>query len=366
MSAGLAYRWVPADTRGWLRTHAAALDASDALAPQVLAQLAQAGLLRVGVPAALGGAGGDARDATQAIAEVARLSLAAAFVLWGQRCFIDFVLQSENPGPRAHWLAALLDGRQAGATGLSNAMKYLSCIEPLQLEAERGAGGWHVSGRMHWVTNLHVDGFAVAAAARVAGSSAPLIVALDSASAGVRRSADLDLLALRGSHTAAIDLERAFVPDDAVLALDGPQFLRAARPHFLAMQCGMSVGLAQAALDAAAAHMGEARGVLEPRLRAAHAALQAAVQAMEQGLAAGTFVRQPVPLFQVRLRLAALVQEALQLELLATGGRAYLRDRAPDFGRRWSEAAFIPVITPSLTQLQAALAQAGVALEAPA
>ena len=218
MSADLAYRWVPADTRGWLRTHAAALDASDALAPQVLARLAQAGLLRVGVPAALGGAGGDARDAAQAIAEVARLSLAAAFVLWGQRCFIDFVLQSENPGPRARWLAALLDGRQAGATGLSNAMKYLSCIEPLQLEAERGAGGWHVSGRMHWVTNLHVDGFAVAAAVRVAGSDTPLIVALDSASAGVRRSADLDLLALRGSHTAAIDLERAFVPDDAVLA----------------------------------------------------------------------------------------------------------------------------------------------------
>ncbi|MDR6213067.1 acyl-CoA dehydrogenase family protein [Paracidovorax wautersii] len=373
MSAAIdqTLRFVPQATRDWLAAQAAALDTSAAAAPEVLRRLGDAGLLRVGVPAAQGGAGGDTRDAVAAIAEVARLSLAAAFVLWGQRCYIDFVLQGGSPALQQAHLPALLAGTQAGATGLSNAMKYLSCIEPLQLQATPaeggtggGHGGWSVSGRMHWVTNLHADGFLVAAAVRVPGTDAPVIVSIDSRSAGVRRSADLDLLALRGTHTAAIDLQGAAVPASAVLAVDGPRFLRAARPGFLAMQCGMSIGLAQAALASAQQHMGDARAVLAPRIGAAQAALQAAVAAIDHGLLSGQFEAQPVPLFQVRLQLAALVQEALQLELQATGGKAYLLDRAPDFGRRWRESAFIPVITPSLTQLQAALAQAGV--QAPA
>lgn len=366
------YRFVPQPTRQWLAAHALSLDTDAAAAPGLLRQLGDAGLLRAGVPQAQGGAGGDARDAVAAIAEVARLSLAAAFVLWGQRCFIDFVLQGGSAALRAQHLPGLLAGTQAGATGLSNAMKYLSCIEPLQLRAtpwdgaEGGgegndAAGWRVNGRMHWVTNLHADGFLVAAAAQVPGTDAPVILAVDSREAGVHRSPDLDLLALRGTHTAAIDLVDARVPASAVLAVDGPRFLRAARPQFLAMQCGMSIGLAQAALASALQHMGDARAVLAPRIDAAQAALQATVAAIDAGLVSGQFVAQPVPLFQARLQLAALVQEAVQLELQATGGKAYLLDRAPAFGRRWRESAFIPVITPSLTQLQAALAQAGVA-----
>ncbi|RYF28034.1 MAG: acyl-CoA dehydrogenase [Comamonadaceae bacterium] len=359
-------RFVPRATRDWLAAQAGSLDTSAAAAPQVLRQLGDAGLLRVGVPAEHGGAGGDARDAVAAIAEVARQSLAAAFVLWGQRCFIDFVLHGGSAALRERHLPALLAGTQAGATGLSNAMKYLSCIEPLQLQAAPVAGGWSVRGRLHWVTNLHAEGFLVAAAVQVPGTDAPLILAIDSRDAGVRRSPDLDLLALRGTHTAAIDLQDAFVPTEAVLAADGPRFLRAARPQFLAMQCGMSIGLAQAALASAQQHMGDARSVLAPRVDAAQTALRAAVAAIDAGLLSGQFEVQPVPLFQARLQLAALVQEAVQLELQATGGKAYLLDRAPDFGRRWRESAFIPVITPSLTQLQAALAQAGVPIAASA
>ena len=47
--------------------------------------------------------------------------------------------------------------------------------------------------------------------------------------------------------------------------------------------------------------------------------------------------------------------EAVALELQAAGGRAYLREPGRDFARRSREAAFIPVITPSLVQLRSAL-----------
>ena len=62
-------------------------------------------------------------------------------------------------------------------------------------------------------------------------------------------------------------------------------------------------------------------------------------------------------MFRLRIALADVVQQAALLELQASGGRAYLLDHDPGFARRWREAAFVPIVTPSLTQLQAALAQ---------
>jgi hypothetical protein len=61
-----------------------------------------------------------------------------------------------------------------------------------------------------------------------------------------------------------------------------------------------------------------------------------------------------------------VVQESVQLELQGSGGRAYLRDHLPDFGRRLQESAFIPVVTPSLTQLQGELSKLAAAAAATA
>jgi alkylation response protein AidB-like acyl-CoA dehydrogenase len=96
--------------------------------------LARAGVLRIGVPASLGWAGGDTSDAIAALAAVAERSITAAFVFLGQRTFIEFLLQTQNAALQEQLLAPLLNGTIAGATGLSNAMKYLSGIEALQVE----------------------------------------------------------------------------------------------------------------------------------------------------------------------------------------------------------------------------------------
>jgi hypothetical protein len=64
------------------------------------------------------------------------------------------------------------------------------------------------------------------------------------------------------------------------------------------------------------------------------------------------------PLFRIRIELAEVVAKAMELELHAAGGAAYLNQVGRGFARRWREAAFIPVITPSLVQLKTALATA--------
>ena len=90
---------------------------------------------RLGVPAAPGGHGGDVTDAVAAIAAVSECSLAAGFVFRGHRTFIEYLLQSSNEALRNKLLPGLLAGSRAGATGLSNAMKFLSGIEGLQIKA---------------------------------------------------------------------------------------------------------------------------------------------------------------------------------------------------------------------------------------
>jgi len=170
----------------------------------------------------------------------------------------------------------------------------------------------------------------------------------------IHRSADLDLLGLRSSNTAAVELINATVPPENLLAVSGLSFLKRARPMFLSLQCGMSLGLTRRALHAAQ-QSGVARDVLHPRIDHAWQALQALDDELCIGLDANRFEADAAALFRVRLRLAALVQEAIQLELQSSGGRAYLRSHLPDFGRRLQESAFIPVVTPSLTQLQGEL-----------
>ncbi|THF65186.1 acyl-CoA dehydrogenase family protein [Pseudothauera rhizosphaerae] len=340
----------------WFAEHAEALNNGAAHAEELLPQLGRRGLLRIGVPTALGGAGGTTSDALEAIAAVAERSLTAAFVFWGQRTFIEYLLASPNAALRERWLPALLAGEFAGATGLSNAMKYLSGIESLQLAATAHGDRLRVSGRLPWVTNLRRAGFlAAAAVAREDGGAA--IVAIADTLPGVRRSEDLNLVALRGSNTAAIDVDAVDLGPEWLIHPDARNFCPAVRPAFLSLQLGMSIGLARVALRTARELAGAAHGVVLPRVEEVSTELEALVGTLHAGLAAGRFLADAPALFRLRIRLAELVQTALGLELDATGGRAYLLDQNRDFARRWTEGAFVPVITPSLTQLQGELAR---------
>jgi len=147
----------------WLTRNADALDTSSTPAAGLLPALGGAGQFGIGVPARDGGAGGDVRDAINAIAAVAQQSVTAAFVFWGQRTLIEYLLQSPNPALRERLLPALLRGERAGATGLSNAMKFLSGIEQLQITSSADADGWRLDGSLAWVTNLRPQGFVVGA-----------------------------------------------------------------------------------------------------------------------------------------------------------------------------------------------------------
>ena len=338
----------------WLEAHAEPLDRGEHDAENVLPQLAASGLLGLGVSESLGGAGGTTLDAVDAVAEVATYSLTSAFVLWGQRSFIEYLLVSDNTGLRERLLGDLLAGRVAGATGLSNAMKFLSGIEQLGVSAEEEQNGWRLNGRMPWVTNLRKGGYVVAAAIDLPGRE-PFIAALPDELTGLQRSDDLQLIGMQSSNTAALDVRDVQLDRDWLLGQDARTYLGKVRPAFLGLQCGMSIGLARRALAEARRNLDFRRSVLEDEFQRVSDQLASAEAQLKQGLSDGRFVGQPAAMFHVRIALAESVADAIQLELQTSGGKAYLQAHGEGFARRLRESAFVPVITPSLVQLKTEL-----------
>jgi alkylation response protein AidB-like acyl-CoA dehydrogenase len=340
----------------WIADVAEGLDTGEIEPSAVLPRLTGAGWAAIGVPAHLGGSGGDIVDAIAAIAEVAQRSLAAAFVLWGHRTYIEYLLQSPNKPLVEELLPGLLTGNVAGATGLSNAMKSLTGLEPLQIAADQQDDTFILNGKMPWVTNLRPEGFHVAAAVEHKDGSA-LVVTLAHHDTGLVRSPDLSLMGMRSTNTAAITLMDVRVSSHRIIHHDAQAWLPIVRPAFTGLQCGMSIGLARRSISEAHKACGAGRSILAEPLAGLNQRLDKAETKLFEGVRSGIFKANAAPLFELRIALAEIVSTAVSLELQAVGGRAYLAEAGRDFARRWREAAFIPVITPSLVQLKTALQQ---------
>lgn len=348
---------LPATLSAWLERHADAIDVGTHDASELLPALAEGGVFRVGVPTTAGGhSGTDIGDAIETVASVAHHSMAAAFVAWGQRSFIEFLQYTPNTALAQHWLPSLVTGRHAGAAALSNAMKFLNGVESLQIAATSAACGWVLDGQMPWVTNLRPEGFLVAAATSTP-EGGMAVLALQHDAPGLTRSEDLALMALQSTNTAAIKLTSVHVGSEDFLHADARQFLPGARPSFVGLQCGLAIGLARRALQEAhaAGNSRAARGILSEPLAQLDQRVEALAAQLIAGVRGGAFVAQPAGLFELRIGLAEAASEAVQLELQASGGAAYLQGKQPGFARRWRESAFLPIVTPSLVQLKTEL-----------
>ncbi|WP_261403690.1 acyl-CoA dehydrogenase family protein [Chenggangzhangella methanolivorans] len=276
----------------WLDDNASALDAGIGDPATLLKRLADAGLFRIGAPVELDGSGGDISDAVEALAQVAERSLAAGFVFWGHRTYIEYLLQSPNAALRDRHLTRLFDGSLAGATGLSNAMKFLAGLEELQIAAARSGEDFVLDGKMPWVTNLQTGNYLVAAAVQ-GPDGAPFVASIAHDGAGVERSPDLDLMAMRSTATAAVRLTGVPLPASDVIAADAKGWLPAVRPAFLGLQCGMSIGVARRSIAEAAAAAGSGRHVLRPEIEALSERLAASKRALHEGLHEGVFRTRP-------------------------------------------------------------------------
>ena len=283
------------------------------------------------------------------IGELAGTCLATAFSTWAQRMTIEYLAAADTDFARAV-LPDLVTAAAPGVTGMASAFKTAAGCGTLDLRATPTGSGYLLDGTLRWASNLYPDAVLVTAAETAVGGR--IVVALPLSAPGVHIGAPFDLLALGATASSSLRLDAVHISTAQVLTGDFTGFLGRVRPTFLILQTALCLGLARRCADAAGAELtgvnsafADHFATLTGDLDAAEAELSAAAHAV-----GSVYAPQRRRLLKLRLAAAELAATAAALEVRTAGGRGYARHT--DASRRFREAAFLPVQSPSEAQLR--------------
>lgn len=279
------------------------------------------------------------------IERTAAASLAVGFALWAHTMAVTY-LGHAPAAVRRNRLDELRSGARAGVTAMAAGLKQVAGLGPVPLVAD-GDDDVRISGPIHWASNVFDDAVVILPARRADGST--LVAVIDVDLPGVTVNQAPELMALGATASTSLRLENVAVRPDQILTTDLASFVSAVRPAFLLLQTAFCTGVAGAALDGArkargvqAEQFGPEQNQLDERLRSARARLStAAGQPHQTGSA---------ELIRLRLDAAAAAVAATRLESTLAGGTGYATHSAAN--RRFREAAFLPIQSPSEGQLR--------------
>lgn len=298
------------------------------------------GLLSTGLP---GSGHGSLLPFLSIVESVARGCLSSAFSLWAQRMSLEYLARA----PQNAWVreqsALLATGERTGAGALAPAMKELSGLGTVPIRARPERGGHRVSGTLPWVSNLFAGAVVVFPAVLkdpVGGEGRTLLaVRVGDEGVGVR---DLPrLMALNGTASSSVELDDAWVGEEAVVTEDLTAFCAGIRSTFLLVQTAFCSGLAAESTAQAATKLGD-ESVFADDL----AVLQNDLASVRERLA-GFAQEPPEPVQVTRLRLdaARTASAAARLEATARGGSSFAA--AGHGSRRLRESLFLPIQSPT-------------------
>jgi alkylation response protein AidB-like acyl-CoA dehydrogenase len=326
--------------------HAAALDRGDDSSRRSFAALGAAGVLGVGAP---GNAHGRLPQMASVIAEISGVCMSTAFSVWAHRMVVEYLLTVGTPFGIAA-VHPLLDGTALGVTAMAAAFKDAAGCGTLELTASPVKGGYELSGRIRWASNLHPDSLLVTAARTRTGEK--LVVALPLHTPGVTVGDHLDLLALGSTASSSLVLEGVRITGQQVLSENFEVFLTAVRPTFLLLQSAMCLGLARASVAQSQLALTGVNYVFTADVDGVAGEITVAERTLAAMAAAIGKANEPksTEFLWLRLTAAELASASTALELRTAGGQGYASRTAAS--RRYREAAFIPVQSPSEAQLR--------------
>lgn len=297
--------------------------------------------------------------AIDAMASVGASCLSTAFCMWCQDALVWYLDRSENPVPRANYLQAVATGGMLGGTALSNPMKALVGFEPLALKGRRVSGGYRVTGRLPFVSNIE-NGHLFAGIFVIEETETRYGMAVFKAGDDdVSLAHNAHFIALEGTATNSVLIRNAFVPDDDLLSDDALRFVHRIRKGFVLLQAGMAIGVARGAarlmqqddpVRRYADHLPLGPDAIEARAAALSARAAAHVRLIEETDRASF-----LDVLRTRLDVTWLALEATQAAVLQFGARGYLI--GAEAARRLREAQFVAIVTPSVKHITTELAR---------
>lgn len=313
-----------------------------------------------GEAAASGAPGPGLRTAIEAMSAAAEHCLSTAFLMWCQDALAWYIYTSANKRLQTSLGPLVARGEVLGGTGLSNPMKAFFGIERIKLKGQRVAGGYTVKGLLPWVSNLGQD-HRFGAVFEIEGKPEHRVMAaIDCSAAGVKIVQNDHFVALEGTRTFAVQVRDAFVADADILADPIDAYVPRIRSGFILLQAGMAFGLIRNCIEL----------MKQERLNLAHVNryLEKQPEDFEETLAAfesevwqlcetpfdtgeGYFRR----VVEARLAAGEAAVQAAHYAMLHQGAKGYVLTGAAQ--RRLREAYFVAIVTPATKQLRKMLAE---------
>ena len=240
---------------------AAEIDATDRFPRDIFERMAELGLLGIPFVEEYGGAGGDYLSLLIALEEIARASGTVAIILDAHTslcCEPIHLFGSEEQKKR--YLLPLATGAKLGAFGLTEPGAG-SDAGAIRTRAVRDGDGWVLNGEKTFITNGSLADVLVVTAKTdpEKGTHGISTFIVEKDTPGFHVGRDEKKMGLKGSVTSQLSFEDCRVPAENLLGKQNEGF----RQLMVTLDAGrlaisaMAVGLAQGALDKAAAYAKE-------------------------------------------------------------------------------------------------------------
>jgi butyryl-CoA dehydrogenase len=242
------------------------LDRESKFGYDVVRQMGELGLFGLPFSEEYGGAGGDFLSLCLAIEEISRADTGVGITLEAAVCLgASPIYEFGTKEQKERWLPDLFAGRTLWAFGLTEP-EAGSDAGATKTRAEIRDGNWVINGAKQFITNCGTDisaGVTVTAVTGKSNGSRPEISALmiPTGTPGYQVQGSYRKLGWHSSDTHPLSFEDCAVPQENLLGARGGgyrQFLHTLMGGRIAI-AALSVGLAQACLDASLAYAKERR-----------------------------------------------------------------------------------------------------------
>jgi alkylation response protein AidB-like acyl-CoA dehydrogenase len=351
-----------------IASHAVAVDQHGAFPSAAIEALRSDGLLGLSVPERFGGLGASPADMVEVVSAVAGAcaSTGMVFVMHVTAAATIAAHVDDDEGPLADALREMAAGEHLTTLAYSERGSRGHFWAQLSRAAEGPDGTITLNAEKSWATSAgHADSFLIATGA--VGGQAPTdteLYLVPATAAGLSVPTTFDGLGLRGNASAPLSVNGVQVGIDRRVGDPGsgfPVMLGATLPWFVLGSAACSVGIASAAVDAAAEHASRSRlehlGVSLAELPTVRARLAEAYVALAQTRA---YVRQvaqwvtdgapeaELGVLSVKAAAAEAAVEICDLCLKIGGGAAYSKRGPLERHMRDSRAAAVMAPTTDL------------------
>jgi short/branched chain acyl-CoA dehydrogenase len=252
-------------SRDQVAPRAAAYDESGEFPYDLVAGMAELGLFALPFPESVGGAGADFVSYCLALEEIARGDAALAITLEAAVSLgISPIASFGTAEQRERWLPALLSGTRLWAFGLTEPQAG-SDAGGTQTRADRQDGQWVINGSKSFITNAGTDisaGVTITAVTGTAGGERQIsAIAVERGTPGYTQAPKYRKLGWHASDTRELIFEDCRVAQSNMIGAEGGgyrQFLQILEGGRVAI-AALSVGLAQACLDASLSYSTQRR-----------------------------------------------------------------------------------------------------------